>query len=98
MPFEQGNTLSPGRTANVGWAKNEILKTKIGKITEDLLERLPELLEEMIERNPKDAVDVAIKLLEYNLPKMSRMEIKGDIEQRIQQISVNINRNNASND
>ena len=43
-----------------------------------------------MKENPKEAIDIAVKLLEYTLPKMSRMEVKGEIEQRIQQISVNI--------
>jgi hypothetical protein len=30
-------------------------------------------------------------MLEFHLPKQSRVELKGEIEQRIQQISVNIN-------
>jgi len=31
-----------------------------------------------------------LKLMEYTLPKLSRTEVKAEIEQRIQQISVHI--------
>jgi hypothetical protein len=32
-------------------------------------------------------------MLEFHLPKQSRMELKAEVEQRIQQISVNITQN-----
>jgi hypothetical protein len=48
-------------------------------------------MEEMMKKDPKAAVDIALKMLEFHLPKQSRVELKGEIEQRIQQISVNIN-------
>ena len=48
------------------------------------------MVEEMIKKDPKGAVDLALKMLEFHMPKMSRVEMKAEIEQRIQQISVNI--------
>ena len=43
-----------------------------------------------MKKDPKSAVDLAIKLLEFNLPKQSRIEMKAEIEQKIQQINLNI--------
>jgi len=37
-----------------------------------------------------------LKLLEFHLPKQSRVELKGEIEQKIQQISININKNDGT--
>ena len=43
--------------------------------------------------SPTEAAKLYLKLLEYIVPKKSSMEISGEINHRIQSISVNINRN-----
>ena len=53
-------------------------------------------MEEMIKKDPKGAVDLAIKLLEFNMPKLSRTELKAEIDQKVQQISVNINKSGSN--
>jgi hypothetical protein len=57
------------------------------------MDNLPSLMEEMMKKDPKGAVDITLKMLEFHLPKQSRMELKAEVEQRIQQISVNITQN-----
>ena len=54
-------------------------------------------LEEIKKRDPEKAMDLALKLMEYALPKLSRTEMKAEIEQRVQQINININKS-GSND
>jgi len=51
-------------------------------------------MEEMVKKDPKSAVDLALKMLEFHMPKMSRIEMKAEVEQRIQQITVNIAQKN----
>jgi hypothetical protein len=41
-------------------------------------------------------MDLALKLMEYTLPKLSRTEMKAEIEQRIQQIIINVNRTSSN--
>jgi hypothetical protein len=44
----------------------------------------------MMNKDPKGAVDMALKMLEFHLPKLSRVEMKAEVEARIQSINVNI--------
>jgi len=53
-------------------------------------------MEEMVKKDPKSAVDLALKMLEFHMPKMSRIEMKAEVEQRIQQIQVNINQTGSN--
>jgi hypothetical protein len=55
-------------------------------------------MEDLMKKDPKGAVDIALKMLEFHLPKQSRVELKGEIEQRIQQISVNITQKEIPNE
>jgi len=44
----------------------------------------------MKKKDPKGAIEIALKLLEFHLQKQSRVEMKAEVEQRIHQIQVNI--------
>jgi hypothetical protein len=67
-----------------------MMKVSIARATNRVLDELPKILDEMIKKDPKGAVDIALKMLEFHMPKMSRIEMKAEVEQRIQQITVNI--------
>jgi hypothetical protein len=49
-------------------------------------------LQEIKKDNPVKAMELAIKLLEYTIPKLKSVDIQGtvDINQKIQQISIHI--------
>ena len=90
MAFQPGNKLSKGRPKGALNRSTEMMKLSIARATNRVLDQLPTIMEEMIKKDPKGAVDLALKMLEFHMPKMSRVEMKAEIEQRIQQISVNI--------
>ena len=92
--FEKGNTLSKGRPKGAVNRSTEMMKVSIARATNRVLDDLPKIMDEMIKKDPKSAVDIALKLLEFHMPKMSRVEMKAEVEQRIQQISVNIAQKN----
>ena len=88
--FEKGNKLSKGRPPGALNRSTEQMKLTLARVTNNILDTLATDLIEIKKKDPKAAIDIALKLLEYNLPKQSRVEMKAEIEQRIQQISVNI--------
>jgi hypothetical protein len=92
--FEKGNKLSKGRPPGAINRSTEMMKLSIDRATNRVLDKLPTIMEEMVKKDPKGAVDLALKMLEFHMPKMSRIEMKAEVEQRIQQISVNITQKN----
>lgn len=96
--FEAGHKLSKGRPPGSVNRSTEQMKLSIARATNRVLDDLPKLMEELVKKDPKGAVDVALKLLEFHLPKMSRIEMQAQIEQRIQQISVNITQKEIPNE
>ena len=95
--FEKGHTLSKGRPKGAINRSTEMMKLSIARATNRVLDQLPTIMEEMVKKDPKGAVDLALKMLEFHMPKMSRIEMRAEVEQRIQQITVNIN-NSGSNE
>jgi hypothetical protein len=96
MPFKVGNKLGKGRPPGKLNRTTEMMKLSVARGTNKVLDNLPQLLEQLMQKDPKGAVDIALKLLEFHLPKQSRVELKGEIEQKIQQISININKNDGT--
>ena len=96
MPFQPGNKLSKGRPKGAINRSTEMMKLSVARATNSVLDDLPKIMEDMKKKDPKAAVDIALKLLEFHLPKQARIEMKGEIEQRIQQITVNINKSGSN--
>ena len=94
--FEPGNKMSKGRPAGAINRSTEMMKLSVARATNKVLDELPKIMEEMIKKDPKGAVDLAIKLLEFNMPKLSRTEMRAEIDHRIQQVSININRTGSN--
>lgn len=97
MPFKPGNKLSKGRKKGALNRSTEMMKLSIARGTNAVLDDLPQLLNHLKETDPKGAVDIALKLLEFHLPKQSRVEVRGEIEAKIQSINININKNDGTN-
>jgi hypothetical protein len=96
MPFEKGHKLAKGRPAGSINRSTEQMKLSIARATNRVLDDMPMILDKLIKEDPKAAVDLAIKLMEFHIPKMSRVEMRAEIEQKIQQVSININRTGSN--
>ncbi len=95
MPFKKGNTLSKGRPKGAINRSTEMAKLTLARITDEGLNHLKEDLNKIREKDPIRAAELYLKILEYILPKQSRVELKGEIEQKIQSINININKNDG---
>jgi len=96
MPFQKGHKLAKGRPVGAVNRSTEQMKLNIARATNRVLDELPTIMQKLVKEDPKAAVDLSIKLLEFNLPKLSRTEMRAEIEQKIQQVSININRTGSN--
>ena len=96
MGFQQGNKLSKGRPKGALNRSTEQMKLTIARATNGVLDTLGTDLAEIKKKDPEKAIELALKLMEYTLPKLSRTEMRAEIEQKIQQVSINIIRKDAS--
>tara|TARA_R110002167_G_scaffold117492_4_gene293506 strand:- start:4592 stop:4888 length:297 start_codon:yes stop_codon:yes gene_type:complete len=97
MPFEKGNKLSKGRPRGQLNRSTEMAKLTLARITDEGLNHLKEDLNKIREKDPIQAARLYLQLLEYILPKQSRVEVRGEIEAKIQSINININKNDGTN-
>jgi len=91
MPFQPGNKLSKGRPKGGLNRSSEQAKLAVARIANQGLDAFREDIDRIRKENPIEAAKLYLRLLEYIVPKKTSMELSGEINQRIQQITVNIN-------
>lgn len=96
MAFEKGDTRinRAGRKAGVQNRTTEAAKLTIQRAVNGVLDTMQSDLQEIKKKDPVRAMELALKLLEFSIPKLKSIDMKGSLEvdQRIQQITVNINK------
>jgi hypothetical protein len=73
----------------------EQAKLAVSRLANQGLDALREDLEKIRKQDPLEAAKLYLKLLEYIVPKKAQMEMKAEIEQRIQSININITKSDS---
>ena len=94
MAFEKGHKLATGRPKGALNRSTEEMKLTLARATNNVLSTLNKDLEDIKKKDPARAIELAMKLMEFTLPKLSRTEMKAEIDTRIQAINVNIAQKN----
>jgi hypothetical protein len=95
MAFTKGNKLSTGRPKGAINRSTEMMKLTIARAVDNTLNTLSADLDKIRKDDPERAIELALKLMEFTLPKLSRTEMKAEIEQRIHSINVNITKSGS---
>jgi len=92
--FEVGNKMGGRKPGSLN-RSTEQAKLAIARLANQGLNNITEDFEKIRKENPIEAAKLYLKLLEYIVPKKAQMEISGQLDQRIQQVSININRKDS---
>lgn len=95
MGFQKGHKLATGRPKGAINRSTEMMKLTIARAVDNTLNTLSADLEKIRKDDPERAIELALKLMEFTLPKLSRTEMKAEIDQRIQSINVNISKSGS---
>jgi len=97
MPFVKGDNRinKAGRPVGAINRSTEQMKLTLARAVNNTLDTITKDLEEIKKKDPEKAIDLALKLMEYVMPKLSRTEMKAEIDQRIQSINVNITKSGS---
>ena len=89
--FEVGNKLGGRKVGSLN-RSTEQAKLTIARLANRGLDNIMEDFEKIRKDNPVEAAKLYLKLLEYIVPKKSSIDISGELNHKVQQINVNINR------
>jgi hypothetical protein len=88
--FQPGNKLSTGRPVGALNRSTEQAKLAVARLANSGLDALREDLEKIRKSDPIEAAKIYLKLLEYIVPKKQAIELSGEINQKIQQVQIQI--------
>lgn len=74
------------------------IKEMIVSLVGTQIEKWPVELEKMMRRDPAEAMKITGRLIDYVLPKQTKMELEGELKHKIDKIVVEIKRNNVTDE
>ena len=74
------------------------IKEMIVSLVGTQMEKWPVELEKMMRRDPAEAMKITGRLIDYVLPKQTKMELEGELKHKIDKIVVEIKRNNVTDE
>ena len=78
MPFEPGQSGNPsGRPKGAAGKSTAKIKEAYHKLLESNLDNMSQWLAEVADDNPRQAVELILKLSEYIVPKLAKQEVVG---------------------
>ena len=95
MPYKSGQNWSGNKNGRPKGSTNrssEEMKLTIARAVNEGLDYLKSDLARIRKKDPEKALNIILKLLDYNLPKLKSvdMSVKGEINSKIEQITVHI--------
>ena len=96
MPFVKGDTRinRAGRQSGALNRSTEQAKLAVARLANQGLDALREDIEKIRKEDPIEAAKLYLKLLEYIVPKKAQMELQGEINHQIKQVSIQITQSN----
>ena len=94
MPFVKGDTNinRTGRKHGVANRTTEMMRLNISRAVNNTLDTIQTDLAEIKKTNPETAMELAMRLMEYCMPKLRALDVSGtmEINAKIQSINLNI--------
>lgn len=89
MAFKKGQSGNPlGRPKGSGNSNARVIREKFNEVVENQLQNIDGWLAEIAKDDPKAALDMIVKLAEYCLPKLSRVQSEVEQIQDIPQFTI----------
>lgn len=91
MEHKERRKKTGGRTKGTPNKTTAQIKEMIVSLVGTQMEKWPVELEKMMRKDPAEAMKITGRLIDYVLPKQTKMELEGELKTKIESITVNIN-------
>lgn len=74
------------------------IKDMIVGLVGNQMEKWPAVIDKMMKEDPAEAMKITGRLIDYVLPKQTKIDLEGEINHKIQKITVEIKNGNNENE
>ena len=90
MAFTKGHKKSGGRQKGVQNKTTQQIKEMITQLVGNQMEKWPAVLDKMIIKDPAEAMRITGRLIDYVLPKQTKIDLEGELKHKIEKIVIEI--------
>lgn len=95
--FEKGNKIAKGRPKGKPNKTTAQIKEMITSLVGNQMELWPAVIEKMMKEDPAEAMKITGRLIDYVLPKQSKIDIEGELKHKVEKITIEIKNGNNEN-
>lgn len=90
MGFEKGHKKTGGRKKGVTNKTTTQIKEMVTELVGTQIELWPKHLDKMMKEDPAEAMKITARLIDYVLPKQTKIDLEGELKHKVEKIVVEI--------
>jgi hypothetical protein len=88
--FEPKRKKSGGRQKGVPNKTTAQIKDMIVALVGNQMEKWPVVIDKMMKEDPAEAMKITGKLIDYVLPKQTKIDLEGEIKHKVEKVTIEI--------
>jgi len=90
MAFQKGKKKEGGRQKGTPNKTTSEIKEMITALVGTQMEKWPVVLDKMMKEDPAEAMRITGRLIDYVLPKQTKIDLEGELKHKIEKITIEI--------
>lgn len=90
MAFEKGKKKEGGRKKGTPNKTTAQIKDMITALVGNQMEKWPSVIDKMMKEDPAEAMKITGRLIDYVLPKQTKIDLEGELRHKVEKITIEI--------
>lgn len=96
--FQKGQSGNPnGRKKGVPNKTTQQIKEMITSLVGNQMEKWPGVIDKMMKDDPAEAMKITGRLIDYVLPKQTKIDLEGELKHKVEKIVIEVNKGTKDN-
>jgi|APGre2960657404_1045060.scaffolds.fasta_scaffold212999_1 hypothetical protein len=96
MPFKKGDKKVGGRQKGTVNKTTAQIKDMITALVGNQMEKWPAVIDKMMKDDPAEAMKITGRLIDYVLPKQTKIDLEGELKHKVEKIVIEIKDGNTN--